>query len=93
MIDADTEQDNDPQNGHQGQDAPCLFPDAAIFFLCFFHKKTPNYGPGLNYMFFIAYPFGCIKRCLPSNTSSLSTWSSSGTQQSTGQTAAHWGSS
>lgn len=32
---------------------------------------------------------GCIKRCFPNNTSSVSTCSSSGTQQSTGQTAAH----
>jgi len=35
----------------------------------------------------------CIKRCFSNNTFSVSTCSSSGIQQSTGQTAAHCGSS
>ena len=42
---------------------------------------------------FINYSSWCKKRCLASNLNSVSTWDSSGTQQSTGHTAAHCGSS
>lgn len=56
------------------------------------HKKSQAKAQDFFQIFIskiIYYPSGCIKRCFAKSSSSVSTTSSSGTQQSTGQTAAH----
>ena len=56
-------------------------------------KKASKLSEAFFSIVFLSFYELCINTCFSSKTSSDSTLSSSGTQQSTGQTAAHCGSS